>query len=151
MGDFNERKKDAVEKCVHSLYAIPTFVNCTFLENSLKGNRAYKGFIEDISLNKLSLELRDDYFSIQESLLIYSTLEMNVIFHFPDGLHEVNLTGVITWCKRLRKKDRSYLHLGIRLYELNEKNREILKGYLYLGIGDKNLIWNLWDNLLMRT
>ena len=140
MGDFNGRKKDAVEKCVHSLYAIPTFVNCTFLENSLKGNRAYKGFIEDISLNELSLELRDDYFSIQESLLKYSTLEMTVILHLHDGLREVNLTGIITWCKRFRKKDRSCLQLGISLYDLNEKNRETLQDYLYLGIGDKNLI-----------
>ena len=147
MEDFTERATDAVEKYAHQFYNIPTFVNCTFLEHPLKANRSYKGFIEDISLNELSLELRDDYFSIQGSLLIYSTLEMTVIFHFPDGLHEVKLTGIITWCKRFRKKDKGYLDLGIRLYELNEKNRELLKNYLHLGIGDKNLIWNLWDNL----
>jgi len=151
MKDFTERATGAVEKCAHRLYSIPTFVNCTFLEHPLKGNRAYKGFIEDISLNELSLELRDNYFSIQESLLKYSTLEMTVIFHLPDGVHEVNLTGIITWNKRFRKKDKSYIHLGIRLYELNEKNRELLKDYLHLGIGDKNLIWNLWDNLSIRA
>jgi hypothetical protein len=150
MEDFIKRETDVVEKCAHRLYTIPTFVNCMFLEHPLKGNRTYKGFIEDISLNELSLELRDDYFRIQESLLIYSTLEMTVIFHSSDGLHEVNLTGIITWCKRFRKKDKSYLHFGIRLYELSKKNRELLKGYLHLGIGDKNLIWNLWDNLAVR-
>ena len=149
MEDFTERETDVEYKYAHRLYTIPTFVNCTLLEHPLKGNRAYKGFIEDISLSELSLELRDDYFSIQESLLKYSTLEMTVIFHLPDGLHELNLPGIITWCKRIRKKDKSCLHLEIRLYELNEENREILKDYLYLGIGDKNLIWNLWDNLLM--
>ena len=151
MKDFTERATAAVEKCAHSLYSIPTFVNCTFLEHPLNANRAYKGFIEDISLNELSLELRDDYFSIQESLLIYSVLEMNVIFHFPDGLHEVNLTGIITRCKRFGEKDKSYLYLGIRLYELNEKDTAILKNYLHLGIGDKNLIWNLWDNLPIQA
>jgi hypothetical protein len=150
MKDFTERATDVVEKCAHRLYSIPTLVNCTFLEQPLKGNRAYKGFIDEISINQLSLELRDDYFSIQESLLKYSTLEMTVILHLHDGLREVNLTGIITWCKRFRKKDRSCLQLGISLYDLNEKNRETLQDYLYLGIGDKNLIWNLWDNLLIR-
>ena len=148
MGTFNEREQDAVEQCPQRLYTIPTFVICTFWGNSLKGNRNYKGFIENISLNELSLELRDDYSTLQESLLIYSPLEMTMDFHFPNGLHKVTLAGMVTWSKRLRKKDKSYLHLGIHLYELNEKHRAILQDYLYLGIGDKNLIWNLWDTLL---
>jgi len=151
MEDFTEKETDAVDKCAHRLYTIPTFVNCMFLEHPLKGNRAYKGFIEDISLNELSLELRDDYLSIQESLLIYSTLEMTMGIYFPDGLHKVNLTGIIRWCKRVRKKDKSCLRLGIRLYGMNEKNREVLKDYLYLGVGDKNLIWNLWDILPIQA
>ena len=78
IGDINERKTSTLEKHVDHLHFIPTFVTCSFLENTLKWNRTYKGFIEDISLNELSLELRDDYFTIQESLLIYSPLEMNL-------------------------------------------------------------------------
>ena len=148
MEDLNQRKHGAEEKRDHQFHTIPTFVSCTFLGNSLKGDRNYQGFIEKISLNELSLELIDDYCTIQESLLIYSPLEMTMIFHFPDGLHEITLTGMITWSKRLRKKDKSCLHLGIRLFELSEKHRETLKDYLYLGIGDKNLVWNLWDTLL---
>ena len=143
MEDLNQRKQGAEKQCAHHLYPIPTFVSCTFLEDSFKGNRNHQGFIENISLDELSLELIDDYCTIQESLLIYSTLEMTMIFHFPDGLHKITLTGMITWCKRFREKDKSCLHLGIYLFELNKKHREILKDYLYLGIGDKNLIWNL--------
>jgi len=151
MANFNPREKETVEKCVQQLHIMPTFVNCTFLVDALKQNRTYKGFIEDLSLNELSLELRDNYFTIQEAEVIYSTIEITTVFHLPDGIHEVLLTGIITWCKRIRNKDKSHLHLRIRLVELNEKTREVLKDYLYLGIGDKNLIWNLWDNLLMRA
>ena len=148
MENFIQRKPDAEEQRDYQFHSIPTFVNCTFLGNSLTGDRNYQGFIEEISLSELSLELRDDYSTLQESLLIYSPLEITMDFHFPKGLHKVTLAGMVTWSKRLRKKDKSYLHLGIHLYELNEKHKTILQDYLYLGIGDKNLIWNLWDTLL---
>ena len=72
-------------------------------------------------------------------------------FHFSDGSHQVVLTGIVTWNKRIRRKEKSYLYLGIRLDEQNEKNTQILNDYLSLGTGDKNLIWNLWDNLSLRA
>ena len=147
MGDFNERETSAAEKYEHYFHTVPTLVTCTFLGNLCKGNRSYEGFIEDISLRELSLELRDDYFTIEESLAIYSPVEMRMNFNFPDGLHQVVLTGIIIWSKRVRKKEKSYLYLGIRLDEHNEKNGALLNDYLSLGIGDTNLIWNLWDNL----
>jgi hypothetical protein len=147
MGNYNQREKNAEEKYEHHFYTIPTLVTCTFLRNLFNGNRSYKGFIGEISLRELSLELRDDYFTIQESLAIYSPVEMSMDFNFPDGLHQVVLTGIIIWSKRVRKKEKSYLYLGIRLDEPNEKNGLILNDYLFSGIGDTNLIWNLWDNL----
>ena len=124
MEDLSKRLKNTVE-CVNILHTIPTFVSCSFLEDSLKWNRTYKGFINDISLNELSLELRDDFFTIQESLLIYSPLEMSVVFHFPEGVHKVTLAGIITRHKRVRVKEKCNLLLGIRLDELKEKNKEM--------------------------
>ena len=151
MADLSERETSAAEKNKHHFHAIPTFVTCAFLGNLFKGNRSYKGFVEDISLSKLSLELRDDYFTIQESLAIYSPVELSMDFHFPNGLHQIVLTGIVIWNKRVRKKEKSYLYLGIRLDGQNEKSEEILNSYLSSGMGDTNLIWNLWDNLSIRA
>ena len=151
MKDFNQRETKPAEQCAQYLHSIPTFVPCTFLENSFKGNRIYKGFIEDISPTELSLELKDDYFTVQKSLLLYSPMELSMDFHFPDGPHQIVLTGIVTWNKRIRRKEKSYLYLGIRLDEQNEKNTQILNDYLSLGMGDKKLIWNLWDNLSLRA
>lgn len=67
---LNEREKDFVKRWAHQLHTIPTFVDWTLLKDSLKGNKNYKGFIEDISLNQLSFKLRNDYFTLQESLVI---------------------------------------------------------------------------------
>ena len=151
MRDLRERETNAIEKSIECLHTIPTFVTCTFLGNSLKGHRTYKGFIEDISPSELSLELRDDFVSIQESLTIYTPMEITMDFHFSDGLHEVVLTGIITWNKRVRKNEKSFLYLGMRLDEQNERSREILNHYLSSGAGDRNLIWNLWDNFFLQV
>ena len=151
MENWSGRATHTIEQSVHTLHTIPTFVNCTFLEDSLKWDGSYKGFIENISLHELSLELRDDYCTIQESLLKYSPLEINVVLHLPAGLQQVVLTGIITGNKRVQKKEKGYVRLGIRLNEHNEKNSGLLKEYISLGIGDTNLIWNLWDNLFVRA
>ena len=107
MEDFNQREINPAENCAPYFHSVPTYVTCTFLESSFKGYWTNKGFVEDISLKELSLELRDDYFSIQESLVIYNLVELSMDFRFPDGLHQVVLTDIITWNKRVRKKKKA--------------------------------------------
>lgn len=70
MEDFNQRETKPAEQCAPYLHSIPIFVTCTFLENSFKGNRVCKGFIKDISPRELSLEGKDNYFTVQKSLLL---------------------------------------------------------------------------------
>ena len=132
-------------------YCAKLIANIILPPESIANHSICFGFIEDISLRELILELRDDFFGIQESLVSYSPLELSMNFHFHDGPHQVVLTGIIIWNKRVRKKGKSYLCLGIRLDEQDEKCGEILNNYLSSGIGDTNLIWNLWDYLSMRA
>jgi hypothetical protein len=60
---------------------------------------------------------------------------------------EISFSGIVKWYKRVKKKDKNALYLKIQFHNLDEKSAEMLKKYLSLGSGDKNLIWNLWDNL----
>lgn len=39
------------------------------------------------------------------------------------------------------------LYLGIQFFYLDESDKSVLKKYLALGTGDKNLIWNMWDTV----
>jgi len=87
---------------------------------------------------------------LEESLRGKSSLEMAVELDLPDGKHRLNFSGVIRWQKRVKKNNMSFLYLGIQFYDLKESDRNVLKKYLSLGTGDKNLIWNLWDNILMQ-
>lgn len=150
MEDFNNDEKMKIEKRDHQRHSVPAVVTCTFFEKSLKGKSSFQGFIQDISFGGVSLEIRDDFLNISDSLLTYTNIEMAVEFNLPDGAHKMSFSGIIRWHKRVKKKNKNFLYLGIKFYNLEERDRDVLKQYLSLGTGDKNLIWNLWDNLSVQ-
>jgi hypothetical protein len=150
MEDFNNDEKMNIERRNHQRHSIPAVVTCTFFEESLKGKSSFQGFIQDISFGGVSLEIRDDFLIISDLLLTYAKIEMMVEFNLPDGSHKMSFSGIIRWHKRIKKRNMNFLYLGIRFYNLDEKDKNILEKYLSLGTGDKNLIWNLWDNLSVQ-
>jgi c-di-GMP-binding flagellar brake protein YcgR len=144
---FENGEKTVEERREHPRRQIPAAVTCTFYEEVLQGKGSFKGFIQDISLGGVALEIRDDFLSISETMLLYTSIEMHVEFNFPEGIQHISFSGLIRWYKRIKKKDKNFLYLGIKFQNLNEQSKEVLEKYLSLGTGDTNLIWNLWDNL----
>ena len=147
---FKSNEKLEEERREYERHTIPAAVTCTFFEDVLRGKGTFQGFIQDISLGGVALEIRDDFLTIKESLLLYTTLEMNVAFNLADGIHQMHVSGIIRWYKRIKKRDKSFVYIGIKFHNLDEKSKEILEHYLSLGTGDTNLIWNLWDNLSIQ-
>jgi len=70
-----------------------------------------------------------------------------VALSFPDGAHTMDFSGVIRWCRRRKEESRNFLYLGVKFHNLSEENQTLVRQYMSLGRGDKNLIWNLWDTL----
>ena len=147
-----EKKENALleERRENIRHSVPAVVNCTFFEEVFNGNDRVQGFIQDISFGGVSIEIRDDFLSIKEELLIYTTIDMEVELNFPDGMQRMVFSGIVKWYKRIKKKGKNALYLKIQFHNLDEKSAEMLKKYLSLGSGDKNLIWNLWDNLSLH-
>ena len=150
MDVFERDGKPGEDRREHERHVIPAAVTCTFFEDVLRGKGTFQGFIHDISLGGAALEVRDDFLTIKESLLLYTTLEMTVAFNLSDGIHRMHISGIIRWCKRMKKSDKSFVYMGIKFHTLDAKSKEILEHYLSLGTGDTNLIWNLWDNLSLQ-
>ncbi len=148
--EYDSDERIRVERREHPRHIIPAAVTCTFFEDILRGKGSFQGFIQDISLGGVSLEIRDDFLTLRESMLLYTNLEMSVEFNLPDGIHRMNFSGIIRWYKRIKKRDKNFLYLGIKFHNMSEQNKELLQEYLSVGTGDKNLIWNLWDNLSMQ-
>ena len=150
MSIFESDGRIRVERRKNPRRSIPSAVTCTFFEEGLQGKGSFKGFIQDISLGGVALEIRDDFLTITESLLLYTTIEMALELNFPDGMQHMYFSGLVRWYKRIKKKDQNCLYLGVEFQNLTEQDREVLRKYLSLGMGDKNLLWNLWDNLAIQ-
>jgi hypothetical protein len=140
-------ENENVERRNNKRYSIPAVVKCKLLEEVVSGKNSFQGFIQDISFGGVSLEISDDFLNIKEDLLKYTNVEMELELNSPDGLHQMNFSGIIKWYKRVKKKDKNVLNLHIQFHYLDEKSADVLMKYLSLGSGDKNLFWNLWDNL----
>ena len=147
METLHDRAAEKMDRRENKRYNVPAMVTCNFYEGGIKGKASFQGFIQDISLGGVSIEIRDDFLKISEALLLYTTVEMSVALNFPDGVHQMNFSGVIRWCKRRREASRNFLYLGIKFNNLTEDNQALVKNYMSLGQGDKNLIWNLWDSM----
>lgn len=147
--ETEENKK--VERRKNKRYCIPAVVKCKFFEEVVSGQNSFQGFIQDISFGGVSLEITDNFLNIKEELLKYTSIEMEIELNSPDGLHKMNFSGIIKWFKRVKKKDKKVLNLHIQFNCLDEESADILMKYLSLGSGDKNLFWNLWDNLLVHS
>ena len=128
-------------------FGIFDMITCTFFEGGVRSKSSFKGFIQDISTGGISIEIRDDFLRISDALLLYTTVEMSVALNFPDGVQHVDFSGVIRWCRRRKEKAKNCLYLGIKFHNLTEEHKVLVEKYVSLGRGDKNLIWNLWDNL----
>jgi hypothetical protein len=139
-------KAPPIERRKQHRYQIPAAVTCTFFEETLQGKGEFQGFIQDISLGGVSLEIRDDFLKLTESMLLHTNIEMTVEFNFPDGINKLDFSGIIKWNKRIKKNDKSFLYLGVQFHGLDARSKEIIKKFITFGDGDKNLIWELWDN-----
>ena len=140
-----------VERRKNDRYNNPAMVKCKFFEEVVSGKNNFQGIIQDISFGGMWLEIMDDSLNIKEELLKYTNIEMEIEFNAPRGLQKINFSGIIKFYQQVKKKDKSVLNLHIQFHNLDEESADLLMKYLSFGSKDKNLFWNLWDNLLMQS
>jgi hypothetical protein len=148
--DLRNEKNVFLKKRGNQRFNIPAMVKCKFINKNMKCKKVFQGFIQNISLGGVSLEIRDDFSIIDDSLLQYTSIQMVLELNLSSGAHKMEFSGFLRWHRRVKKESMSFLYLGIKFNPLKESSKEILMEYLSLGTGDKNLIWNLWDNLSIQ-
>ncbi|KPJ58338.1 MAG: hypothetical protein AMJ42_03475 [Deltaproteobacteria bacterium DG_8] len=150
MDNFDNNEKVGIERRRHRRYNIPAAISCKLFQKNLEVKNSFQGFIQNISFGGVSLEIRDDFLIINDSFLKYTNIEIALELNMPDGIQKINISGIIRWYRRVKRKNMNLLYLGIQFFNLAESDKDILKKYLSLGTGDQNLIWNLWDKLSIQ-
>lgn len=150
MKDLRNEKNVMLERRENQRFNNPAVVKCKFINKNMKGKKGFQGFIQNISLGGVALEIRDDFSTIDDPLLQYAIIQMVLELNLSSGTYKMKFSGFVKWLRRVKKEGVSFLYLGIQFSPLNESSKEILMEYLSLGTGDKNLIWNLWDNLSIQ-
>ncbi|MCK5254680.1 MAG: PilZ domain-containing protein [Deltaproteobacteria bacterium] len=150
MKDLRNEKNVMIERRENQRFNNPAVVTCKFINKNMKGKKGFQGFIQNISLGGVALEIRDDFSTIDDPLLQYAIVQMVLELNLSSGTYKMKFSGFVKWLRRVKKEGVGFLYLGIQFSPLNESSKEILMEYLSLGTGDKNLIWNLWDNLSIQ-
>lgn len=147
MENSDNTSESVIERRAHRRHTIPVAVSCRLFKEDIKKKNSFQGFIQDISLGGVSLEIRDDTLVINDAFLMYLNMEMTFAINVPEGTYKLNVPGIVRWYKKAKKKGVNLLYLGVQFLNLKKSDEAILENYLALGAGDKSLIWNLWDSL----
>ena len=63
---------------------------------------------------------------------------------------KLNILGSIVWSKEISVEGKKTAIIGIQFKEMNDIDRELLKGYCNGSEAEQNLIWSLWNSLMEK-
>ncbi|MBW1646044.1 MAG: PilZ domain-containing protein [Deltaproteobacteria bacterium] len=123
----------------------PLGVDFSFLGEpaGIAGNNVFSGFIEDISLGGIRIQLRERYGKLYRVALQGERIKMS--FSFPQFDHTVFTTGIIRWSKKTTEHTDQLITLGVKFIDLAPTDQQYLENYLSSSQGDQNLLWDLWN------
>ena len=114
-------------------------------DNAGKNLVTLRAVIKDLSLSGACIEIDERYTPVDIDQLAKQIVKLEI--RFPESTNTPYILGSVRWFKREIKKGRYILQLGIQFVEIAEDNLRALKEFIGLGIGDQNLLWDLWESI----
>ncbi|MDY6842521.1 MAG: PilZ domain-containing protein [Thermodesulfobacteriota bacterium] len=151
MNKETEEQTDKTTECDHTKkrenvrFELPTMVILKFFNPDGSGKTVItvNAVIKDLSLGGACIEIDERYTPIDIDQLAKQIVKMNI--RFPDKAKTPYILGSVRWFKREVKKGKYILRLGIQFEEMSEDTIRAIKEFIDLGIGDQNLLWDLWE------
>lgn len=125
---------------------LPTMVTLKIFskDGSSKKITTLKGILDDLSPGGVSIELAESYQGIADDQLNNQLVKVGI--SFPNAPKTPYILGSVRWVKSRVAKGSSFLKVGIQFEDITEDNLRAIKEFLGLGVGDQNLLRNLWDS-----
>jgi hypothetical protein len=106
------------------------------------------GFTDDISLGGTCVVLGAKYQTGHLDNLSGKNVKLQM--SLPIESIKLNILGSIVWSKEISVEGKKTSIIGIQFKEMNDIDRELLKGYCCGSEAEQNLIWSLWNSLMEK-
>jgi c-di-GMP-binding flagellar brake protein YcgR len=110
---------------------------------SLSRRNSFQGFVEDISLGGLRLQLRERYGKLYKMKIQGKNVKLAI--PFPEFSYTVYTHGEIQWSNDFQEHTEHVITMGIRFIDLSPTDCQYLENYIGSNKGDHNLLWELWN------
>ena len=112
-------------------------------KSSLSNRTSFQGFIEDISLGGMRLQLREKYGKLYKTKMQGKRIKLSI--PFSQFNHTVYALGEIQWSNDVQEHAEHVITLGVKFVDLAPTDRQYLENYMNSNRGDHNLLWDLWN------
>jgi CRP-like cAMP-binding protein len=130
-------------------HQLPMQVNLKIFQSDTGKNPLnLSGFTDDISLGGTCVVLGAKYQTGPLDSLTGKNVKMQM--SLPIESMKLNILGDIVWSKEISVEGKKTAIIGIQFKEMNNIDRELLRGYCCGSEAEQNLIWSLWNSLMEK-
>ena len=104
------------------------------------------GFTEDISLGGSCIRLGEKYWT--GSLTEMVGKDVKILISVPKVSAGIDALGTIAWKREVSYEGRKTVLIGVQFKEMTKDNFEFLKRHSYVGDGEQDMIYSLWESFV---
>lgn len=110
---------------------------------ALSGLKEFSGFVEDISISGVRIQIVDPYGFLYGKELSGKVIKCSLPFPHLD--YTLVSTAIIQWVRGDKKNLNQTFSLGVQFRNLSMTDCQYLESYISSNYGDHNLLWDLWN------
>jgi hypothetical protein len=129
-------------------HQLPMQVNLKIFQSETGPPLNLLGFTDDISMGGTCVVLGAKYQTGHLDSLTGKNVKIQL--SLPIESIKLNILGSIVWSKEISVEGKKTAIIGIQFKEMNDIDRELLKGYCNGSEAEQNLIWSLWNSLMEK-
>jgi CRP-like cAMP-binding protein len=104
------------------------------------------GFTEDVSLGGSCIRLGEKYWT--GSLTEMVGKDVKILISVPKVSAGIDALGTIAWKREISYEGRKTVLIGVQFKEMTKDNFEFLKKHSYVGDGEQDMIYSLWESFV---
>jgi len=106
------------------------------------------GFTDDISLGGACIRLGEKYWTGSSTDMVGKNVKL--LINIPKVSADLNVLGKIVWRREMPYEGRKTVLIGVEFRELTGEDLEFLKKHSYIGEGEEEMIYSLWESFVKK-